>query len=411
MTGFPPFEDWSTVSLPYLVEIGSKDWRFILPENTTEPCDGVHPIIAFRSERGEEKNFMVLDSSGENLYFLAFSHGKGIICRTSIANNAPAECVLCTEGDIASFALTKNDEPVYLMDTSVMPNELFFEGRQLTNSNDWLEDYTLGKTEKYSVLSKDGEATLEYWITLPPDFDSSKKYPAVLEAKGGPETCCAESFWHEIQAEAGAGFVVIYGNPRGSTGYGRAFNADAVSWSMKAVEDHLSMLEDAVAKGYIDENRVGVTGGSYGGYMTMKLIGRTKKFAAAAAQRALANPVTSYGTGDMGFVSSGDVPENFSMKEYLEDRARGNVISYIDNMKTPLLILHASNDYRCGFEQAEQIFVAMKDRNPEVPVRLVRFPRENHALTRTGKLHHQLRHLKEIVRWFEKYLQEEKNND
>lgn len=411
VTGFPPFEDGSTVSLPYLVEIDSKAYRLILPENATEPCDGVHPLVAFRSERGENRGFMMLDHSGESIYFLAFDHGKGIICKTSVANDAPAECVLRAEGDIAAFTLTKDDEPVYLMDTSTMPNELFFDGKQLTHSNEWLAGYTLGRTEKHCVRTKDGEATLEYWITLPPDFEAGKKYPAILELKGGPETCCAETSWHEIQAEAGAGFIVIYGNPRGSTGYGRAFNADAVAWGMKAVEDHLSILDDVIAEGYIDENRVGITGGSYGGYMTMKLIGRTKKFAAAVAQRALANPVTSYGTGDMGFISSGEVPENFSMKEYLNDRARGNVISYIDNMKTPLLILHASNDYRCGFEQAEQIFVAMRDRNPEVPVRLVRFPGENHALTRTGKLHHQLRHLQELVRWFEKYLQEGKNND
>ena len=109
----------------------------------------------------------------------------------------------------------------------------------------------------------------------------------------------------------------------------------------------------------------------------------------------------------MGFVSSGEIPADFTMKAYLEDRARGNVISYIDHMKTPLLILHAARDYRCGFEQAEQIFIAMKDRNPEVPVRLVRFPNENHALTRTGKLHYQIRHLKELVNWMCKYLKKE----
>ena len=173
------------------------------------------------------------------------------------------------------------------------------------------------------------------------------------------------------------------------------------------MEDQLSFVEDAISKGFIDETRIGVTGGSYGGYMTMKLIGRTDTFAAAVAQRALANPVTSYGTGDMGFISSGPVPEDFTMKSYLEDRARDNVISYIDRMKTPLLILHAANDYRCGFEQAEQIFIAMKDRNPEVPVRLVRFPNENHALTRTGKLHYQMRHLRELVNWFCQYLRKE----
>ena len=169
----------------------------------------------------------------------------------------------------------------------------------------------------------------------------------------------------------------------------------------------MQFVEDAISKGFIDEKRVGVTGGSYGGYMTNKLIGRTKVFAAAVTQRCLANTATSYGTGDMGFVSSRPIPKHFHMLDYLEDRARGNIISYIDHFKVPLLILHAYQDYRCGFEQAEQVFIPMKERNPEIPCRMVMFPNENHGMTRNGKLYHQVRHLQEMTNWFVKYLIEE----
>ena len=94
------------------------------------------------------------------------------------------------------------------------------------------------------------------------------------------------------------------------------------------------------------------------------------------------------------------------MFDYLEDRIRGNAITYIDNMKIPLLLLHGYNDIRCSFEQAEQLFIAMKDRNPEVPVRMVMFPGENHGVTRTGKLYHQIQHLSELTNWFIQYLKE-----
>ena len=201
---------------------------------------------------------------------------------------------------------------------------------------------------------------------------------------------------------------MIYGDPRGSVGYGRDFLKGGLCWKQEAMDDLMAMCDDAVASGLVDGKRIGITGGSYGGYMVVKMIGSNDYFTCAVAQRALINLATSYGTGDMGFVSEdGSVPKDFTMLKYLSDRARNSNIRRVDNIKVPTLILHASNDYRCTFEQAEQLFIAMKERRPEVPVRLVRFPGENHALTRTGKMHHQVRHLQEMVDWFVKYLKKE----
>ena len=157
--------------------------------------------------------------------------------------------------------------------------------------------------------------------------------------------------------------------------------------------------------GIVDKNRIGVTGGSYGGYMTVKLIGKTDFFAAAAGQRVFVNPGTSYGTGDVGWVSAGGIPPHFTMLRYLQDRARGSNVSRVDNIHIPLLLLHGYKDYRCTFEQAEQLFIPLKERHPDVPLRLVMFPNENHALTRTGNMKAQERHLQEIVDWFVRYLQ------
>lgn len=351
--------------------------------------------------------------------------------------------------DLQEFAMDGQGRLVTVMASWTEPAELYLDGKRLTESNPWLKEYELAPVEEHWITSRDKKVRLQYFLVRPvtgsgegaakdggmngavqpgsgsksgsgsesetgslPGANSSaeKRYPAVLDIKGGPQTMYGLAFWHEFQALAGAGIAVIYGNPRGSVGFGREFCAGGVCWKQEAMDDLLAMADDAVSRGGIDPGRIGVTGGSYGGYMTNKLIGRTDYFAAAVTQRCLANTATSYGTGDMGFVSAGEIPKDFRMLDYLTDRARGNIISYIDHFKVPLLILHAYEDYRCGFEQAEQVFVAMKERNPEVPVRLVMFPGENHAMTRTGKLHHQIRHLEELVGWFVKYLAAEPGN-
>lgn len=347
--------------------------------------------------------------------------------------------------DLQEYALDSQGHLVTVMSSWTEPAELYLDGKKLTDSNPWLKEYELAPVEEHWIRSRDGKVELQYFLVRPVAGNaegnpvtgadghndgaqvetdshsdgmhaetgdlSGNRYPAVLDVKGGPQTMYGLAFWHEFQALAGAGLGVIYGNPRGSVGFGREFCAGGVCWKQEVLDDLLAMVDDAVSQGWIDSKRIGVTGGSYGGYMTNKLIGRTDYFAAAVTQRCLANTATSYGTGDMGFVSAGEIPKDFRMLDYLVDRARGNIISFIDHFKVPLLILHAYEDYRCSFEQAEQVFVAMKERNPEVPVRLVMFPEENHAMTRTGKLHHQIRHLQEMADWFTKYLKVEEDGE
>ena len=168
----------------------------------------------------------------------------------------------------------------------------------------------------------------------------------------------------------------------------------------------MAFLDAAAAKGYIDPDRLGVTGGSYGGFMTNYIIGHTSRFAAAVSQRNLCNRATSYGTGDMGSIFEG--PFKGVYQSLLERmKGRSSTIRTIDRITTPLLILHATNDYRCSFEQGEQMFIAMKDRRPDVPVRFAAFPGENHGLTREGNAYAQMGHLGEMAGWFTKYLRAE----
>lgn len=405
---FADFDDGSCVELPVLFDLSDKSHRYLIGEWDESLCHGVHPIAVGTLEYGDKSPYFQLTKDGKYLYFQTGRHSRYSLCRVEIAKDLrPVEMVIEGQTDLKEFAMNESGQIVTVQADWLHPAEIFMDGKKLTDSNPWLSEYALSDIEEHWVTSKDGKAKLQYFLVKPIDFEEGKLYPAVLDIKGGPTTMYGMTFWHEFQALSSAGMAVIFGNPRGSTGFGREYCANGICWGTGAMDDLLQFVEDAVSFGFIDEKRVGVTGGSYGGYMTNKLIGRTDAFAAAVTQRCLANTATSYGTGDMGFVSSRPIPDHFHMLAYLEDRARGNIISYIDHYKVPLLILHAYEDYRCGFEQAEQVFIPMKERNPEIPCKMVMFPGENHGMTRGGKLYHQVQHLQEMTNWFVKYLIEE----
>ena len=140
--------------------------------------------------------------------------------------------------------------------------------------------------------------------------------------------------------------------------------------------------------------------------MTCKIIMMTDRFKAAVGQRVFVNKATSYGTSDMGFYSMSMDPSKVNIERCLIERARTSIIKDMDKIKTPLLLLHGYKDYRCSFEQSEQMFISMHERRKDVPVRLVMFPGENHNVSRTGLLHHQQKHVQEMVDWFNRFLKE-----
>ncbi|MBR5108784.1 MAG: S9 family peptidase [Clostridia bacterium] len=383
-----------------LKEKGAFSYIPDLAEDTC--CSGVGEAVVGRTENGENASCFSLLK--DRVVFLSAHEGKTKLC--SVSPDSPKEIreLALPFKDILGFAMNEKGSLAVLSGTDQAPADLYVDGRRLTDEHAWLSDFAPPETREYTVPSRDGKAELRYYLTLPKDYAPGKAYPAVLDIKGGPETMYADAYWHEFHALSAAGFAVIHGNPRGSAGFGRGFCADGICWKDEAMHDLIDMCLDAVNRGIADRDRIGVTGGSYGGYMTLKLISKTDFFAAAAGQRILANPATSYGTGDMGWISSGGIPERFSMLNYLRNRAKGSSASRVDQIKTPLLLLHGYRDYRCSFEQAEQIFIPLRERHPEVPVRLVMFPKENHALTRTGNMKAQVRHLEEIVDWFKRYL-------
>jgi dipeptidyl aminopeptidase/acylaminoacyl peptidase len=392
---------------PFLYSIKSGDSECIFPKEA--PCSGIDYTPIGRTAYGMSTPLMKL--IGDELYFMSVWQGTAHVYSLSLDENPKVKVLTSGEISIYDYCGNKDGLLVYIRGGYTSIAELYSfslqtgEETRLTYTNRWFEEVQLSTPQELWVDSADGKVRIQGWVMPPAVREPNKKYPAVLNIHGGPEVSYTFDFWFELQMLAASGMAVVYCNPRGSSGYGPEFQEDA--YGDAPMEDLLQFLDAAINLGYIDADRIGVTGGSYGGLMTNKMISHTARFKAAVTQRTLCNLTTSYGTGDIGFVRN---DKNFTtMLNMLLGRARSrtSIIRFVDNVKTPLLILHGTNDYRCSFEQAEQFFIAMKDRNPEVPVRLVAFPGENHSLTRSGKLHFQIAHLREMIQWFTKYLNTE----
>jgi len=235
----------------------------------------------------------------------------------------------------------------------------------------------------------------------PIGFKRGKKYPAVVQVHGGPRAQYGNTFFHEFQLLAANGYVVFYANPRGSQGFGEAF-ADAITkdWGETDFKDVMAGVDYLETKDYVDSKRIGVMGGSYGGYMTNWLVGHTDRFKAAVTQRSVTNLISFFGSSDIGYDDwrefGGHPWDNFD--EYV----RMSPITYAKDMKTPLLIIHSENDLRCPIEQAEQLFIALKVLGRKVE--FLRFPEETHDLSRNGRPDRRIERLKRTIDWFDRHL-------
>lgn len=273
----------------------------------------------------------------------------------------------------------------------------------LTHFNQtWLDEIAWGELEEI-WLDRPNGFRVHGWILKPPNFDANQTYPSILEIHGGPYTQYGRFFMHEFHFLAANGYVVYFCNPRGSQGYGEAHAAAiANQWGTVDYEDVMAFTDHVAALPYIDTERMGVTGGSYGGYLTSLIIGKTDRFKAAVAQRLVSNLVSFYGSSDMtwgieNLVCLPDQPWND-----LDNYWRQSPIAYIGNATTPTLIIHSEKDYRCDREQGEQIFAALQRLG--VPSELVLFPEESHGLSRNGRTDRRVQRLTHMLRWFDKYL-------
>ena len=274
--------------------------------------------------------------------------------------------------------------------------------KELTHLND-LSEYYVAKPQRIWL---DKKTKIQGWVLLPEDFDENKKYPAILDIHGGPKCAYGEIFYHEMQYWVNLGYIVFFCNPRGGDGRGNAFSDLRRQWGGIDFEDIMDFT-DEVLRLYpqIDVDRVGVTGGSYGGYMTNWVVSHTNRFKCAATQRSISNMITEVTASDYGI----DFPYEMSFTDLHnchDELWSMSPLKYANNVKTPLLFIHSFEDYRCIFPEALQYYTAIRCNG--VDTKIVGFKGENHELSRSGKPKHRIKRLTEITNWMNKYLLEDK---
>ncbi len=341
-------------------------------------------------------------ADGERIYFLACGPGVTSVYSVDLQGNVREEAV--GRRRIYDFDLAGSVTAFCASDAS-NPGELFVvtggaEAR-LTDLNPWLRDRYVAEPEQHYFTAPDGWK-LEGWILKPENLDPNRLYPTVMEIHGGPHAQYGWTFFHELQMLAGMGFVVFYMNPRGSDGYGERFRREVVrDWAGKDYLDLMSSLDQIVQlTGYIDTNRLGVGGGSYGGYMTNWIIGQTDRFSAAVSMRSVSNLVSEYAQQDIVLwhaLQLGPPPW-----PDMDELWRRSPIRYVQNMKTPLLLTAGEMDLRCAMSQSEELFGAMRLLGKTVE--LVRFPEESHDLSRNGRPDRRVERLRRIGAWFARFL-------
>ena len=315
-----------------------------------------------------------------------------------------------TRGDHAllSFRSTPDGRKlVYNISTPTQIGDLYLMerpgtgSRQLTNLNEALfSNFQLTEPEEVWYRSFDGKR-IQAWVQKPPDFDPQKKYPLILNIHGGPHAAYGFIFDHEFQWMAAKGYVVLYPNPRGSTSYGQEFgNIIQYNYPGDDHKDLMAGVDELIRRGYIDEKKLGITGGSGGGVLTNWAIGHTNRFAAAVSQRDISDWSSWWYSADFTQFQ----PFWFKGAPFEDpDFKRRSPITYVDKITTPLMLILGEADWRTPTGAGgEQMFRALKYR--KIPTVMVRFPNESHDLSRSGQPWHRIERLQHIVGWFDKWL-------
>jgi len=360
-----------------------------------------------RAPRAAGRLTPVWSKDGTKLLEVVAKQGRAILVSVDANSGKITEL---SRGDQAVEQFTTSDgSKVVVMNisTPTMIDELFVlnqdgSQRQITNLNGPLfSELNLTEPEEMWYTSFDGKK-IQAWIQKPPDFDPAKKYPLILDIHGGPHTAYGWVCDHEFQWMAAKGYVVLYPNPRGSTSYGQDFgNIIQYKYPGDDYKDLMIGVDQMVKKGYIDQNKLGVTGGSGGGLLTDWTVGHTHRFAAAVAQRDISDWVSWWYTADFTLFQ----PNWFKAPPFndFQDYVNRSPITYIKNVDTPMMFILGDADYRTPpTSGGEQMFRALKFMHK--PTVMVRFPGESHELSRSGQPWHRIERLENIVGWFDMYL-------
>lgn len=380
----------------YVLDISSQQVKLITPNFDLDIGNSVNSDCRYGRNR-------IVKMDGKYLYFVSTQWHDAQLFRLDISGNI--EQLTFETGSVDGFDVSNGK--IFFIGLRNMKLQEIYElvgkqEKQLSQFNEWVQkERYISRPDRFTFNTKDG-MTLEGWVMKPFNFEPGEKFPTILEIHGGPKTAYGEVFIHEMQLLASEGYVVIYCNPRGSDGRGNEFADIRGRYGTIDYEDIMQFVDEAIRRyDFIDKNKIGVTGGSYGGFMTNWIIGHTDRFKAAVSQRSISNWISKFGTTDIGYFFVEDQQLATPWSDY-EKLWWHSPMKYADKVKTPTLFIHSDEDYRCWLVEAIQMFTSLKYHGVES--KLVIFKGENHDLSRTGKPLHRLKRLKEIVEWFDKYL-------
>ena len=343
---------------------------------------------------GSSKTFAVRN---DRLYFVVTDFEKSKLLSTSLAGDIREEI---PEG-VEDFVLA--DDDIYYL---AMGRDSLAELKSKNTEETLIANKVPSEVlpiETFDFTSNGDELT--GYVLLPKDFDENKKYPTILSVHGGPKTEFSDIFHHEHQMFASAGYMVIYTNPHGSSGRGVKFSDIRGRYGDIDYDDLMTFTDLAIEEyPQIDTEKMGVYGGSYGGFMTNWIIGHTDRFAAACSQRSISNWTSFYGVSDIGYYFAPDQTAS-DMWTDLNKMWDQSPIKYAPNVTTPTLFIHSDEDYRCPLEQGLQMYTKIKENGTDTKMYI--FHGENHELSRSGKPKGRIKRLRAITEWFDKYLKDE----
>ena len=407
---------WSPDSRKLAV-VGSEDpdgmvlwqgWLYIL-EQSSKPSrvtgDEQRPVLGGGPGAARQSEIRWTDDG--RILFLGERHGESYVYQSTVKGGKAKQ--LWGGGRLASgLSLdAKAHHAAVASSTSTSPTEIHLadllesSATLVSDPNAaYLDLVPSPSLEKFSIRREGFDIEARLWF--PPYFDASMNYPLILDIHGGPNGAFYDSFVPWQQALAGSGYLVLAVNPRGSSTYGDEFmRAVLDDWGGEDYLDLLAALDLVCERDYVDEERLGIHGYSYGGFMTSWAIGHTHRFAAAVIGAPCTNLYTMYGTSDIG-VSFGESQWGGSVMDRPEKLLARSPISFARNVNTPALLLHGESDYRCPIGQSEEYFVALKRLGKTVE--FVRFPGSNHAFPRTGHPRMREEYLSRMVDWFDDWL-------
>jgi dipeptidyl aminopeptidase/acylaminoacyl peptidase len=300
---------------------------------------------------------------------------------------------------------------VYTASVHTRPHELYDgDQKRITSAcDDFVSGREIADVERFTAVSTDG-TEVDAWLVRPPGFDETRRYPVLLTIHGGPFTQYGTGFFDEVQVYAGAGYCVLFANPRGGSGYSEAWGrairgpgGDAgPGWGTVDYEDLMGVVDTALEQfTFLDPERLGVLGGSYGGFMTSWIVGHTKRFKAALSERAVNQLVSAFGSSDVFWIFERQF--GGPMWEHVDEWLRMSPATYAQEIETPLLVVHSESDLRCNVEQGEHLFTLLRLLGKEVE--MLRFPAESHELSRSGSPAHRVQRFEAILEWFGRYLE------